>query len=799
MRQVTAGAQDPAARFRGSGTCTFPEVVESHSSSGRIARDVATGARWGLTCAVALWIGDLVSLVPNGGAKATQWLAAGGSAFFVAGTTGAVLGGLLGPLLALLAADRITRTKTALERLHSGDLEARRSLAAAAIAAALLGSVWTWAAYDFVFAEQLELARPESIAAVLALSHLVFAVTLVAAWRPAVAFGRFVFDRASGWPGVRRITRRPWGVPVGLAVAGLLAAAGPVVANRAVIADLPWHDVVPLPAAVVFAVLAHRWMDPASDERARVRRSLGAATVAALVVSGIVALQLRPESTTVRKLAFERMLSGRLGYAAWTAAFDFDRDGQLSVLGGGDCAPFDASRRSGAVDVPGNGIDEDCDGADQPVIPIRPRGRIPMPRPPLPARPSIVLVTIDALAAPRLRSLGAPVSVMPHLDALAQGSKIFTRCFSQGPSTRLSFPSIFTSRWDSQLAQVYGLRHPYSLAPSERQLQDALDEDGYETVAILPSAYFGPSRWPSLTRGFQHVDTSAVGSQKFNAARVTDAALRALSAPGEQPLYLWVHYYDAHGPYVAPPDYGDGPRSDEAFYAAALTFVDRQLERLFAAIDARNDPVYLIVAADHATVFHPDPSTRRGHYGNDLYTATLHVPLIVRGPGIAPGHVDDLVSTMDIAPTISDLLNIKDRSEQEGTSLLPELFSNRRDPERPLFHELFLYERELHGTDPLELVSVRQGRFNLVLDRVHGTYELYDWTSDYFEQRDLYEDEARSPEALRLRALLGSFMEEFNHRGPGRIPSTTGPAGVAGGAAGDRAAGNGNGNGTDER
>lgn len=744
---------------------------------------MGAGAWRGLVLAVALWAGDFVSLISNrGAATAAQWLGAAAAAFFVAGTAGAAVGAVVGPLLAFLAADGVRSTRARLQKLRGGDFDARRSLAAEAIALAMLVPAWTWAAHAFVFDVELGLARPESIAEAITLSHLVFAATLAMAWRPAVRVGGLAFDRASRWPGVGRLTKYSWGVPIALVATALLAAIGPIAAHRDEISDLPWRDAVPLPAAVVFLLFARRMTDPATPRGIRVRRTSQAVMAVALVLTGGLALQLRPESTTVRKLAFEAALSGRLGYSAWTAAFDFDRDGQLSVLGGGDCAPFDARRHTGAVDVPGNGIDEDCDGRDQRLVMIRPRPRMPIPRDGLPDRPSIVLVTIDALAAPRLVSLGATASVMPHLDELAQSSKLFTHCFSQGPSTRLSFPSIFTSRWDSQLAQVYGPRHPYSLAPSERQLQDALDESGYETIAILPSAYFGPARWPSLTRGFQHVDTSAVGSEKFNAARVTDAALRALSAAGEQPLYLWVHYYDAHGPYAAPPGYGKGARGEEAFYAGALTFIDRQLERLFAAIDARSDPVYLIVTADHATVFHPDPSKRRGHYGNDLYSATLHVPLIVRGPGIAPGRVDDLVSTMDIAPTITDLLRIKDRTELQGMSLVPELLANKHDPGRALFHELFLYERELHGSDPLELVSVREGRFNLVLDRVHGTFELYDWMSDYFEQRDRYEDEAQSPEAVHLRSLLASFVHEFDRRGPGRPPSgAEAPGNSAGG------------------
>lgn len=764
VEDLTPTFRDPCARTGSKAPDTFPSLFS------RISHEVRTGAWWGLTCAVGLWLGDWVSLVPTrGGASVPQWLTAAGASFFVAATTGAAVGVFAAPCLAFLAAGRVRRLRSRLEALRGGDLEARRSLAAEAFAAVILVSLSGWAAYNVVFDVELELARPESIAEAITLSHLLFAALLAMAWGPVVGVGRWAFDRASSLPVVRGIASKAWGVPAALALLVVVAAAGPVWAHRAEIEDLPWRDAVPLPAAIVFVVLVRRWTEPATPRAIGLRRVLQAVVAAGLVASAVAALQLKPEATTARKLAFERTLSGRLGFEAWTAAFDFDRDGQLGILGGGDCAPFDPRRHTGAVDIPGNGIDEDCDGRDQPLVSIKPRARIPVPRTAVPERPSIVFVTIDALAAPRLRALGSAVSLMPHLDEVAGHSMLFTHCFSQGPSTRLSFPSIFTSRWDSQLAQVYGPRHPYSLAPTERQLQDALDEEGYETVAILPSAYFAPSRWPSLTRGFQHVDTSAVGAGKFNAPQVTDAALRALSAAGEEPVYLWVHYYDAHGPYAAPPDYGKGgPRNEEAFYSAALTYIDQQLERLFAALDARSDPVYLIVTADHATVFHPDPSRRRGHYGNDLYTATLHVPLIVRGPGIAPGRVDDPVSTMDIAPTISDLLHIKDRTELEGTSLLPELFAGRHDPGRTLFHELFLYERELHGNDPLEIVSVREGRLNLVLDREHGTYELYDWKADYFEQHDLYEEQAAAPPTVHLRSLLGSFLQQFNRHSAGR-------------------------------
>jgi arylsulfatase A-like enzyme len=289
-----------------------------------------------------------------------------------------------------------------------------------------------------------------------------------------------------------------------------------------------------------------------------------------------------------------------------------------------------------------------------------------------------------------------------------------------------------------------------------------LDDAGYETVAIVPTEYFDTARWPSLTRGFQRVDTTSLPSGKHNAPQVTDAALRVLSEQRERPLYLWMHYYDAHPPYEPLPHTDGHGQSEQDLYEAELTYVDRELGRLLEAIDRRPEPTYAIITADHSTVFHPAPATRIGHYGYDLYSATLHVPLIVHGPGIEAGRVNGLVSNMDVAPTVIDLLRLPDTTSSfEGTSLAPELLAGRRDSERILFHEYYLPERKFVGYEPLEMVSLHQGPWNLVLNRVRGTFELYDWTTDYFEQSDLYEQQSRSPEVRHLKLLLASFLSEF--------------------------------------
>jgi len=729
----------------------------------RFGGRVRTGIRYGLGAAFGMWLGDLlVLLFTRGGATWTQWLTGIGAALFVSTTTAVVLGTLLGPVLVPVL-ERVVAAAVAWWRgLQDEKGDASLGLAATLLALVALVSVWCLGAYRLVAIILYEFARPDTMQVVMVLSHLAFAATLVLAWPIGLRGARFVVDRLArvrlGW-----IVRRTWRVVAVFAAPVFVAVGALGFWYREELAATPWLRMVPIVFVLpgVFVVWRLRRVPPRGPWLVR-----GVLAVAGLAfaASVLAAVRVHPESTTAQIIGFDRALSGRLGYSAWTAALDFDRDGQINVLGGGDCAPFDRRRHTGAADIPGNHIDEDCDGTDLSPLSLRPRSWLQVGQSALPPRPNIVLITIDALAAPRLRALGGPVPIMPNVDELAGSSRLFTSCFSQGPSTRLSFPSMFTSRWDSQLTFSYSARMPYSVGPKEKQLQDLMDDQGYDTVAVIPNTYFDKNRWPSVTRGFGHTDASALPSGKHNAQQVTDAALRMLSEQRDRPLYMWVHYFDAHPPYgpIAGVDYAS--RDDESYYRAELTHIDRELGRLLFALEQRPDATYVILTSDHATVFHPNPASRHFHYGYDLYSATLHVPLIIHGPGVTPGRVDGIVSTMDVAPTILDLMKVSQPPQFNGWSLVPEALGNKPDPRRLLFHEFYLPEFVLRGKDPLQIVSVRDDRWDLILNRDRGTFELYDWRADYYEQHELYESMSRSPEVARLRSSLGAFLQQFASR-----------------------------------
>jgi choline-sulfatase len=94
-----------------------------------------------------------------------------------------------------------------------------------------------------------------------------------------------------------------------------------------------------------------------SPQLAAAAAALAIGTAAAVTTDGLA-------GADERRLLANRGDHGRDLVRLWRALLDLDRDGSSALLGGGDCDDRDAARHPGAVDLPGDGIDQDCDGAD---------------------------------------------------------------------------------------------------------------------------------------------------------------------------------------------------------------------------------------------------------------------------------------------------------------------------------------------------------------------------------------------------------------------------------------------------
>jgi arylsulfatase len=378
---------------------------------------------------------------------------------------------------------------------------------------------------------------------------------------------------------------------------------------------------------------------------------------------------------------------------------------------------------------------------------------------------SLLLITIDALRADHLGSAGYARATTPHLDAFAADATRFGAAFVGGPKTIPSIPQILTGRY------FYWHR-------STRDLVDLLGTGDTPSRAIVNNPYVA-----SWLRGAQP-GFDAVHAGELDARAITSSALRYLTAAGRCPTALYLHYLDTHTPYHAPARYArrfidrhaattigltfdDVTRAWQDGYGAAdrqrivdlydgsLAFTDRQIGRLLRGLARRGrlDRTLVIVTADHGEELWDH---RKFFHGQSLYDELLHVPLLVRLPGVGHGRVvEPLVRTVDIVPTIAEALG-RPAPTGDGRSLQP-LAAGRADAERIAFALVSHAEPRTP-----ERHAVRTQRYKLIRNVGDGQIEIYDLAIDPKEKRNLG---PAAPAASVLQPALDRFRAELDATG----------------------------------
>jgi len=263
-------------------------------------------------------------------------------------------------------------------------------------------------------------------------------------------------------------------------------------------------------------------------------------------------------------------------------------------------------------------------------------------------RPSILLVTLDTTRADAIGPEAAGMQT-PSFNAIAARGVRFRQAYATVPETLPSHASIMTGLYPAGHGIHENARF---LSGSQPVLAERLKQSGYRTAAVV-SAFVLAGRF-GLSRGFDiYDDELAPGSAERSSKDTTDRAIAYLSTAPAQPLLLWVHYFDPHTPYAPPASFR--ARHPDKPYLGEVEAMDAELGRVItafaAAVESRKGNVAIIVAADHGEGLgdHGEPQ-----HGNLLYQSTMHVPLVVAGPGIAAGINDTPVSTRRIFHTVLD-------------------------------------------------------------------------------------------------------------------------------------------------
>jgi arylsulfatase A-like enzyme/Flp pilus assembly protein TadD len=373
------------------------------------------------------------------------------------------------------------------------------------------------------------------------------------------------------------------------------------------------------------------------------------------------------------------------------------------------------------------------------------------------ARPNVLLVTIDTLRADHLGCYGRAAAVTPTLDTLAGRGVRFATAVAHVPLTGPSHVSILTGR--TPLRHGFRDNGGYVIPAEAKTAADDFRQAGYRTAAFVSG--FPLDRRFGFDRGFETYDDHLPRGndprrtpyvERF-ADATTDAALRWLAAPapGASPFFLWVHYYDPHAPYEPPGALAEQFRSSP--YDGEIAFVDSQLARLLAALEGQGQlaRTLVLVTADHGESL---GEHGEGTHGLFVYDATLRVPWIMSGPGLAAGRVATTVARgIDVLPTLLDYAGLAPAPGAfafiEGRSLRPAA-EGREMADAPAYAESLYAEREF-GWAPLH--AWRTARFKLI-DAPRP--ELYDLDADAGEKTNRVAE--LSDRAAELRRPLQAAL-----------------------------------------
>jgi len=318
---------------------------------------------------------------------------------------------------------------------------------------------------------------------------------------------------------------------------------------------------------------------------------------------------------------------------------------------------------------------------------------------------NVIMIGLDTTRADHLSSYGSTKCQTPNLDELARDGIRFDQCVTVAPSTLPSFTSVMSGMYPHTHRVPYnGFRASDNLL----LLSELFKEAGYDTAAFIGSYALHSDL--NLDQGFdlyeETFDRDVAGRQlQRRADRLNESLFPWLETHKGSKFLLFIQYFDPHLPYDPPLPYGHDPavsgkpRWDYAnllrlghainvnpdariinlgkhasrMYAGEIAFLDHQIGRLVEKLDelGLRKKSIIIIWGDHGETL-MEHKTELFNHGRNVYQTTIHVPLIFHAPSALPSGkvVKDLVTTIDIAPTICDLTGLSAVEMHEGQSLM---------------------------------------------------------------------------------------------------------------------------------
>jgi len=496
-------------------------------------------------------------------------------------------------------------------------------------------------------------------------------------------------------------------------------------------------------------------------------------TVAIIVVLCLAAGSRIKEASRTYAAIDDGGLGLKLALHLARKATDHDGDGYSALFGGGDCDDTRADVYPGAEDIPGDGIDQNCEGGDAPLP--APVAETPgadaaeaakqAPRKTEAFSGNILIVAVDATRADRLGVAGygrpAGKSLTPNLDALARRGAYFRRVWAQAPNTPRSFPSFVTSRYPSQIAWQKKTLNYSPLLPSNRTFFEPLAAAGWRPIGIFSHFYFTSDR--GISKGFAEwsddgAKTIADSNKDIAAPRIVPRVIERLkkAAADKERFVLWTHLFEPHSSYMTHPEFPttlSGVKGLEEKYDYEIAYDDGWIGKIIKTLEETKlaDNTAIVMFGDHGEAW--GEHHRVYFHGQNLTEEQLRVPLIIAIPGRKPVVSDDVVGLIDVGPTLLDLVGITPPADLHGRSLLP-VIDGGTLPARPIFSELMP-----STATPDHQVMMVDGAHKLVHMVSERRFELFDLGADPGQMKNLAYDPAHKKLLDELKTKLLAFEE----------------------------------------
>lgn len=369
--------------------------------------------------------------------------------------------------------------------------------------------------------------------------------------------------------------------------------------------------------------------------------------------------------------------------------------------------------------------------------------------------PNILYVMFDQAKASAMSFMGNRDISLPYCDEMAARGWVFDNAYAAAPICTPSRTSVHTGLFPQvHGVTCHQNRAPFNVPQLAELLQGAgyytAAAGHYEPERNLSRGWHEQSpmheRGPLFASWLDHIGSGRkdvawssgaidVDASEGNSALLTDRAIRMAdqARASDCPYFLHICYDDPHPPYFVPrpydtmfdpdrltppetgalpdlPDWHRQARADVgtdkankadiarvlAAYYGMMRYVDDEMGRLHAALEHRGmlDNTWIIIGSDHG-----DYTGEKGLFNKSesLYKCLLHVPLIIVPPPEAdvPGasRIDDLVSSVDLFPTILGLAGVAPPQNQ-GHDLVDPL---RTGHKRPIRKAIYAQIGDYHG------------------------------------------------------------------------------------------------------